>query len=166
MPYPEIFPPEDPDFRPFASARTMFLDRVDPDVARTIVDRLDASSAWMRAVQLRVLGGAMARVSADATAFPHRESRIMANIAAMYPSRDGAAEHEAWVAETAAALRQEDAGAYVNFLDDEGEERVRAAYPGPTWARLTEVKRRYDPENLFHLNQNIPPAGDVARRAA
>jgi FAD/FMN-containing dehydrogenase len=58
----------------------------------------------------------------------------------------------------AAALRQNDAGAYVNFLVDEGEARVRDAYPGPTWDRLAAIKARYDPTNLFRLNQNIPPA--------
>jgi FAD/FMN-containing dehydrogenase len=57
----------------------------------------------------------------------------------------------------AAALHQGDDGAYVNFLGDEGPERVRQAYPGPTWDRLVEVKRRYDPDNLFRRNQNIPP---------
>ena len=55
------------------------------------------------------------------------------------------------------ALRQDDTAAYVNFLGDEGEERIRAAYPGDTWDRLVDVKRRYDPTNLFRLNQNIPP---------
>ena len=48
--------------------------------------------------------------------------------------------------------------AYTGFLGDEGLERVKAAYPGPTWERLTEIKRRYDPDNVFHYNQNIPPA--------
>ena len=48
-------------------------------------------------------------------------------------------------------------GVYVNFLSDEGPERVREAYPGATWDRLVEVKRRYDPDNLFRRNQNIPP---------
>ncbi|MGZ8565461.1 MAG: BBE domain-containing protein, partial [Actinomycetota bacterium] len=47
--------------------------------------------------------------------------------------------------------------AYVNFLGDEGVGRVREAYPGPTWDRLAAVKRRYDPTNLFRLNQNVPP---------
>jgi FAD/FMN-containing dehydrogenase len=46
----------------------------------------------------------------------------------------------------------------VNFLGNEGPERVREAYPGPTWDRLREIKRRYDPANLFRMNQNIPPA--------
>ncbi len=51
-----------------------------------------------------------------------------------------------------------DTGAYINFLSDEGEARVRGAYPGPTWDRLAVIKARYDPTNLFRLNQNIPPA--------
>ena len=58
----------------------------------------------------------------------------------------------------AEALKQSDNGAYVNFLGEDGEARIRAAYPGRTWDRLQEIKARYDPTNLFHLNQNIPPA--------
>ena len=100
----------------------------------------------------------MARVPVDATAFAHRKSRIMVNLAALYEDPDEAATHEAWVAGFAGALRQGDTGAYVNFLGDEGEARVRDAYPGPTWDRLAEIKGRYDPTNLFRLNQNIPPA--------
>jgi FAD/FMN-containing dehydrogenase len=65
---------------------------------------------------------------------------------------------EAWVSEFAEALRQSDDGAYVNFLYDEGEARIRAAYPGATWDRLRSIKAKYDPNNLFRLNQNIPPA--------
>jgi len=57
-----------------------------------------------------------------------------------------------------ASILQTDSGAYVNFLGDEGPERVRAAYPGKTFDRLAEIKRRYDPDNRFRLNQNIPPA--------
>jgi len=56
------------------------------------------------------------------------------------------------------ALRQGEPGAYVNFVGDEGAARVREAYPGWTWQRLAAIKRDYDPENLFRLNQNIPPA--------
>jgi FAD/FMN-containing dehydrogenase len=110
----------------------------------------------------------MARVPRHATAFAHRDSRILANVGAVFDDVDEARVHEAWVADTVAALRQDDGGAYANFLADEGEERVRAAYPGATWERLRAVKRRYDPGNLFHLNQNVPPAeaGELALEEA
>jgi len=157
MRYPEIYPPEDPEYRPLAIARTMFMDRVDRAAAETIMDRLASSTAPMRVAQLRVLGGAMARVPVDATAFAHRASRIMVNVASFYEGEHDRTEREAWVDEFAAALHQDDDGAYVNFLVDEGPERIRAAYPGSTWDRLAAIKARYDPTNLFRLNQNIPP---------
>lgn len=100
----------------------------------------------------------MARVPADATAFAHRKSRIMVNIAALYEDPDEAATHEAWVMTLAEALQQDDTGVYVNFLGNEGHERVRVAYPGATWERLAATKARYDPTNLFRLNHNITPA--------
>ena len=157
MPYPEIYPPEDPDYHPTAVSRTLFVDRVDRDVAALIVERLNASDASLRVAQLRVLGGALARVPADATAFAHRSSRIMVNVAAFYDGPDDRANRLGWVTDFAAAVRQDDPGAYVNFLDDEGEDRIHAAYPGSTWDRLASIKARYDPTNRFRLNQNIPP---------
>jgi FAD/FMN-containing dehydrogenase len=158
MSYPELYPPEEEGFHPVAAGRTMFVEHIDVDVARTIVDRLPASTAMASVVQIRVLGGAMARVPSDATAFAHRSSRIMLNVAALYQSPEESAVHEAWVTGLAAELRQGDAGAYVGFLADEGDERVRAAYPGDTWDRLRAVKSTYDPDNVFRLNHNIPPA--------
>jgi FAD/FMN-containing dehydrogenase len=159
IPYPEIYGPDDEDYHPLAISRTMFVDRIDLPVAETIVEHLEASDAAMRVAQLRVLGGAMARVPADATAFAHRSSRIMVNVASFYEGPEDRDRRAAWVDEFVALLRQGDNGAYVNFLVDEGEERIRAAYPGSTWDRLAAVKARYDPTNLFRLNQNIPPAG-------
>jgi FAD/FMN-containing dehydrogenase len=158
MPYGGMFPPEpEEEFHPTAVGHTMFVDRVNGTVADTIMEHLQASDAAMRVVQLRPLGGAMARVPVEATAFAHRHSRIMANVAAFYDGPADRDRRQAWVDGLAAALRQGDDGAYVNFLGDEGPERVRQAYPGPTWDRLVEVKRRYDPGNLFRRNQNIPP---------
>jgi FAD/FMN-containing dehydrogenase len=158
MPYPEIYPPEDPDYHPMAISHTMFIDHVDRDVAETILDHLRSSDASLRVAQLRALGGAYARVPADTTAYAHRSSPIMVNVAAFHDGTDAdRAKRQAWVDEFAKALNQGDSGAYVNFLTDEGPERVRAAYPGATWDRLVEIKRRYDPTNLFRLNQNIPP---------
>ena len=158
MPYPEIYPPEEEEYHPTAVGRTMFLDRVDTAAAATIIEYLLASDAMLRVAQLRVLGGAMARVPVDATAFAHRQSRIMANVAAFYDGPDDKVVREAWVSDFAAALHQGDDGAYVGCLGEEGETRLRHAYPGPTWDRLVEIKRRYDPANLFRLNHNIPPA--------
>jgi FAD/FMN-containing dehydrogenase len=163
QPYPEMYPPEpEEEYHPTAVSRTMMVDRVDHDVAETIMEFLTASDADMRVAQLRVLGGEMARIPADATAYAHRTSPIMINVAAFYEGDHDKPVREAWVAEFSAALHQGDTGAYVNFLGDEGETRVRAAYPGTTWDRLTEIKGRYDPTNLFRLNQNIPPATGAA----
>jgi hypothetical protein len=158
MPYPQIYPPDDESYHPLAITRTMFVETIDGRVAETIVEHLEASDAEMRVAQLRVLGGAMARVPADATAFAHRGSRIMVNIATFYEGPDDRDLREAWVEGLSTALLQDDHGAYVNFLADEGDERIRAAYPGGTWDRLAAVKARYDPTNLFRLNQNIPPS--------
>jgi FAD/FMN-containing dehydrogenase len=159
MPYPEMFPPEQ-NYRPVAVARTMFLGSVDRPAAEAIVDGIERSTAMAGVTQLRVLGGAMARVPGDATAFAHRGSRIMANVAALYQRPEERPEHEQWVRDLARDLSDGDSGAYAGFLDDEGEGRVRAAYPGSTWERLAAIKASYDPDNVFRLNQNIPPAGN------
>jgi FAD/FMN-containing dehydrogenase len=159
MTYPELFPPEEPDYHPTAVARTMFVDRISVEDARRIVGAIDASDAPMRAVQLRPLGGAIARVAPDATAFAHRSSRMLAIVVSFYEGSEDRGRREAWVRTLSAGLYQGDDGAYVNFLDDEGAERVRAAYPGATWERLSAIKARYDPANLFHRNQNITPGG-------
>jgi hypothetical protein len=158
-PYSVLFPAEegDSDYHPTAVAVNMHIDHVDRDVAGTILDFLEKSDASLRAAQLRVLGGAMARVPSDATAYAHRSSRIMVNLAAFYEGAEDRAAKQAWVRDFAAALDQGDPAVYANFLADEGPQRVRQAYPGSTWDRLVEIKRRYDPTNLFRLNQNVTP---------
>ena len=136
----------------------MFDRRADRATAETIVEHLNAIEAPIRVAQLRVLGGAIGRVPADATAYAHRSSRIMVNVAAFYEGEEDRAHKAAWVNRFSDALYQGDDAAYVNFVGDEGETRARAAYPGATWDRLAAVKARYDPDNLFHLNQNVAPA--------
>jgi len=158
MAYPEIYPPEDPEFHPAAVAHTMFVDQVDHQVAETIIGHLQASDASLRVAQLRVLGGAMARVPVEATAFAHRRSAIMANVASFYNGPADKPVRQAWVDQFAAALQQRDDGAYVGFLTDNDSARVRQAYPASTWDRLVQVKANYDPTNLFHHNHNISTA--------
>ncbi len=157
MPYPAIYEgPEGP--HPAAIVvRSFFMDRVDRVAAERILERLQAATAPMRVVQFRAMGGAVARVPADATAFAHRDRRFMVSVAAAYELLEQAPEHAVWATDLAAELRQGEPGAYVGFLGAEGEGRVREAYPGRTWARLRQVKTRYDPDNLFRLNQNIQP---------
>jgi FAD/FMN-containing dehydrogenase len=160
MPYPEIYQlfGEDGPGPAEEVARSLFVDGVDRGVAAAVVDHLKASTAPLAVAQLRVLGGAMARVPSEATAFAHRGRRVMAALGAVYEDAAEAAVHEAWVTDFAAALDQGEPGVYVNFVGDEGESRVREAYPGTTWDRLAAIKARYDPTNLFRLNQNVPPA--------
>jgi FAD/FMN-containing dehydrogenase len=162
IPYPEIYEPDDPNFHPVMAGRTMFIDTIDRKKLDVIFDYLSASTAPMRVTQIRVLGGAMARVPADATAFAHRSRKFMVATSAIYGNPQEKAQHEDWVTRFAAALGREKSGAYVGFLGDEGEARIRDAYPGPTWDRLQRIKARYDPTNVFRVNQNIP-AGVPAR---
>jgi FAD/FMN-containing dehydrogenase len=159
MSYPEVYPPEEEDYHPIGPSRTMFVDRIGSAAAETIIDRLNASDAQLRVAQLRPLGGAVARVPNDATAYAHRDREIMVNVATLCQDIEEVAARRPWVDEFSSALR--DGGnseAYVGFLGDEGAERVRDAYPGSTWDRLKAIKATYDPANLFHGNQNIPPA--------
>ena len=160
MPYPEMYPPEDPDYHPTAVVAGRCSSTVSTwPVAQTMVEYLTASDASMRVAQLRVLGGAIRAGSGGRHGLcPSRRAGSWSNVAAFYDGEDDKPRREAWVAEFSAAIHQGDAGAYVNFVGDEGETRVRAAYPGATWDRLSEIKRRYDPDNLFRRNQNIPPA--------
>jgi FAD/FMN-containing dehydrogenase len=163
MPYTGLFQGGDDIEVVEESARSLFCDRVDGATAAAIVEHLQASTAPMAVAQLRALGGAMARVPVEATAFAHRHRRMMAGVGCIYEQAADRPAHDAWADRFAAAVRQGDPGVYVNFLGDEGPERVREAYPGPTWDRLVEVKRRYDPGNLFRRNQNIPPGPTLAK---
>jgi FAD/FMN-containing dehydrogenase len=157
MPYAEIYPPEQPAFHPIASGHTMLVDAIEHRTIATALDQLETSDAMMRVIQIRALGGAMARVPADATAFAHRDRRFMVNVGAIYQRPEESEVYTPWVATLAAEFNKDEPAAYVGFLGDEGESRIREAYPKTTWDRLAEVKQRYDPTNLFRLNQNIPP---------
>ena len=136
----------------------MLVDGLAAGAAEAILEHLEASTAQMAGVQLRVLGGAMARVPDDATAFGHRGAKMMVNVAAMYATPEAGPENEAWASSLATALADETSGAYVGFLGDEGDLGVRRAYPPATLERLAAVKRQYDPDNLFRRNLNVAPA--------
>jgi hypothetical protein len=155
-PYAAMYPPEDPSYKPTAVARTMFVNGIDRSTAETIYDSL-AKSDGMRVAQIRALGGAVARVPADATAYAHRAKPMLINVAAFYQGEADRPVRKAWVSALARTLQPNDDSAYVGFLTDDGDARIRGAYPGETWDRLTKAKATYDPTNLFRLNQNVSP---------
>jgi FAD/FMN-containing dehydrogenase len=161
MTYAEMFPPEEGGPHLIGTNRTLFMDHVDEGIGQLILDRIEThmrdTNAQMAVAQLRVLGGAAARVPVEATAYAHRHGRIMVNVAAVVPTLDDIPAHAPWLEDFATALNQGDDGKYVNFVVEEGEAAVHQAYPGATWHRLAAIKRRYDPTNLFRRNQNIPP---------
>jgi FAD/FMN-containing dehydrogenase len=153
--YPEVYEEGDVPHPKHMTVRSLFVDEVDVSTAGMIADRLRASTGSMSVAQFRVLGGAVARVPSDATAFAHRGRRVMATVAALFETPDQRPELDAWATDVAARLRQGEPGAYVGFLDATGD--ARDAYPRPTWDRLRRIKSRYDPTNLFRQNKNIPP---------
>jgi FAD/FMN-containing dehydrogenase len=104
------------------------------------------------------MGGAISRVGEDETAFSGRGAGHTFNITAATAGRDGFDEEREWVRDFWSALEpHHTSGVYMNFLMNEGEDRVREAYGTEKYERLKALKRRYDPDNLFRLNQNIPP---------
>jgi hypothetical protein len=104
------------------------------------------------------MGGAVARVPGDETAFNGRGAGHTFNISAVTATAGGFDEEREWSRNFWSALEPHHTSVYVNFLMDEGEERVRDAYGPEKYDRLKALKSRYDPDNLFRLNQNIPPA--------
>ena len=103
------------------------------------------------------LGGAVSRVDDDVTAYTGRRAAHTVNIACATDGPDGFDAEKEWLERTWADLEPHATSAYVNFLMDEGEDRIRAAYGPAKYSRLRALKRAYDPDNLFRRNQNIRP---------
>jgi FAD/FMN-containing dehydrogenase len=166
QPYPALFSPVDRDEEPTSgvSSRALFLDALDDTTIEVIERRLTEADAPRAIVQLRVLGGAMARVPGDETAFGWRDQPVLLWLITPYQEIGRAAAIEAWTAAFRADLPADGAATYVNFMGAEDTDAVRGAYPAPAYARLRELKRRYDPDNVFRANHNIPPAVTTSGR--
>jgi hypothetical protein len=157
MRYPKIYEDGEPPHPAAMSVRSVFSDALTVEDAGAAIDALTSATADMSVLQIRVLGGALARVPEDATAFGHRNRAMILNVAAAYQDAGRRPEHEAWVRDLSTRLSGGKPGAYLNFLGDESPEAVRAAFPPSTWERLVDVKTKYDQDNLFSSNHNIPP---------
>ncbi len=101
--------------------------------------------------------GAPSRVAADATAFTHRRTPFVLNIHTRWRKASDDGKCLAWAREFHSSTEPFAQGVYVNFLSDEGEDRVKDAYSKEIWDRLVSIKKKYDPDNLFRMNQNIKP---------
>lgn len=159
MPYPVVNTLVDDAF-PFGSLnywKSAFFTDLSDDAIDKLVKAFESTPTTSCLLLIEHLHGAATRIDPTATAFPHRAPGynllIMAEWADPAQTDDGIA----WARGTYNALRPHmSEAAYVNYLDDDDASRVRAAY-GPNFDQLRALKARYDPENLFHLNQNISP---------
>jgi FAD/FMN-containing dehydrogenase len=160
QPYSDLIEPVPEGYRPLVAMRNTFVDDVGIDRIRPLLETLEENKHLRPVAQFRVLGGAINRVPAEATAYAHRDRRFMVNLGSFYEDPAELADRVAWVESLVASV--DGSGASVNFLTDEPEARVRAAYPGKTWDRLAAIKARYDPGNVFRSTQNVPPAEPAA----
>jgi FAD/FMN-containing dehydrogenase len=130
------------------------------EIIDVVVDQAARVTSPLSAVPIFSLGGAIARVPEETTAFPYRDACHDINIVASWlPEEAGDTDrHIDWVREFFRALEPYSRGVYVNFTSDDANDRVRAAYSDQQWARLTALKSKYDPTNFFRMNANIPPA--------
>jgi len=157
MRYKDIFMPENTDYHPTAVSTTLYMEDIDQYTAGNILDWLEKIDATMKAFQFRVLGGAVARIADDATAYAHRKNAIMGNVACFYETDEQKPLRQAWVDDFATSLRQGNTEAYVNFVGVTEHDKALTVYPEQTLERLRQVKSTYDPTNVFKANFNILP---------
>jgi FAD/FMN-containing dehydrogenase len=159
MPYPIINTLLDDAFPKGARNywKSAFFKELSDDTVEIMVDCFKRAPSIMSGMVIEHFHGHVTRIPATATAYPHREPGYNLVLTGQWLDPSDDAENIAWVKTTFAALAPHMAdAAYVNYLGDDDGDRVRAAY-GPNWERLVELKNRYDPDNIFHLNQNINP---------
>ena len=143
--------------------RSHFLRNLDDVAIDSLVEGFSRVSSPLTTVLIEQLGGAVARVGRDETAFGHRDADYNLAIISRWPDPAMADECIAWTRELWSAMQPHARGVYVNYLGvGEAEDRVRAAYGADAYRRLSALKQRYDPTNVFRFNQNIKPNGHPA----
>jgi len=133
-----------------------FVPALDDGVMKALIAAYRQTPNALSEVHLHHLGGAMSRVPSDATAFATRDQDFVVNVVARTPTAEHFDTARDWARAIPGTLGS--GPAYVNFTGEAGADRVSASYPPSTYQRLVAVKDRYDPDNLFRLNQNIPPS--------
>jgi FAD/FMN-containing dehydrogenase len=139
--------------------KAQFLKQISDAAIDALTDGYACATSPMSLAVLQQVGGAIARVAGDATAYGNRDAAYDCFPAAIWENPAEDERHIAWARTFWEAMRPfATGGVYANNLGEEGEERVRAAY-GANYPRLAALKAKYDPDNLFRLNQNIRPVG-------
>jgi FAD/FMN-containing dehydrogenase len=139
--------------------KTEYLKELSDQAVDTLVAHAGKMGAPFSQLHIHHVEGAVSRVSADSTAFGRRDAPFILNAIGMCMDPAQTDSQIAWARAVAQAVQPYGTGAqYINFLGDEGETRVKAAYGEEKYARLARLKKQYDPTNLFRLNQNIRPA--------
>jgi FAD/FMN-containing dehydrogenase len=142
-----------------SSWKSSYLTELSDDAIETMVTQFATVPSPQSAVLVEHLGGAVSRVGNDETAFSDRDALFSFLIVSVWPDATHSAQNILWTDECWQAMQPfASGGVYVNYLGEEGPERVKAAY-GRNYDRLVAVKNKYDPTNLFRVNQNIPPQG-------
>jgi FAD/FMN-containing dehydrogenase len=143
--------------------RNASFDRFDQGMVEALVEHCGRQTWFGTAADLHHMGGAFGRVAEDGTAFPNRAAQYLLNVYGFWPDADDDAALIAWVKACSDALSPYAmTGEYVNFLgldDSDPRQKALTAYGPDKLRRLTALKQRYDPENLFRINHNIPPVG-------
>jgi FAD binding domain/Berberine and berberine like len=140
-----------------AYVKSDFLGRLDDQTLQVLAEHHARATSPYCQILLHQMGGAIARVPADATAFVNRDAEWMMTVIAIWLDPDEQQEpHVAWARGLWEAMRPWATGTYVNHLGDEGEQRVREAY-GSSYTRLVALKEAWDPQDVFRLNQHIAP---------
>jgi FAD/FMN-containing dehydrogenase len=141
-----------------AYVKAGFAGHLDDEFVDALIEGGSRVLSPLSVIEVLSMGGAIRRVPAEATAFPHRDARWLINMPAQWSDPADSAAEIAWVRSTYARVQPFlTGGAYANFMEDDESDAADIAY-GDTLARLAQVKRTYDPENVFRLNQNILPA--------
>lgn len=147
------------------SWKAQFMRELSDDAIDVLLDVYRKAPSANALLVLQQVGGAIARVPVSETAYACRDAEFDCFPIAIWDERTADEENIGWVREVWAAVRPYSTGAvYVNNLGDEGQERVKAAY-GPNYQRLVDVKNKYDPANVFCLNQNIRPTTSAKSHA-
>jgi FAD/FMN-containing dehydrogenase len=163
--------------RPYAALQTMldasypsgqrhywksgYMRKLEPGTFDAMIEWAGRAPYPFGQLHLHQLGGAVARVAPDATAFAHRDATWVLNVLGTWADVEDDERGITWAREAFAAMESWTDGPYVNFLAAEGADRVRAAYRPEAYERLVNLKRRFDPDNVFHLNANIQPVARV-----